>query len=146
MATIEDVITEWKNDSPVNQLQVANELVRVPELHSKYLAYFIEFKAKRSAALKKLNHMKNVKRRYYRGEFTKEELQEHGWNQWQGLKPSGAELNQLFEQDTDLNELEQKLEYWNTSLSTIEYIMRSLGSRGYDLKTLVEYIKFMSGA
>jgi hypothetical protein len=146
MATIEEVLDEWKKDAVVNQLKVGDEITRVPLLHSKYLGYFIEFRAKRSSALKKLNSIKNVKRRYYRGEFTKADLENHGWEQWQGLKPSSAELNQLFEQDEDLNDLEQRLEYWNTSLNSIEYIMKAINSRGYELRTLFEYMKFQDGS
>lgn len=146
MPTIEDVKDEWKKDSQIDQTKFEHEIVRTPMLHAKYLEYLIYFRAKRSAVNRKLNMLKNVKRRYYRGELSLSELKEREWDQWQGLKPSMAELNQLFEQDADLNELEERLEYFNTALAAVEYIMRSIGSRGYDLKALLEYQKFINGA
>lgn len=145
MSRIEEIMDEWKLDTSVNKLKLDEELIKVPQIHSKYLAYFVEFKSKRAKALNELNAMKNIKRRYYRGEFTKDDLYNYGWNQWQGLKPGSAELNQLFEQDADLNELEVKLELYNTVLASIEYIMKSINSRGYELRTLLDYIKFMEG-
>lgn len=146
MATVEEVKEEWKKDSIINQLKLNDEIVRVPLLHSKYLEYMIEFKAKRSSTNRKLNQLKNLKRRYYRGELGKDELIEHGWDQWQGLKPSMSELNQLFELDSDLNELEERLNYWDTALNSVEYIMRAIQSRGYELRTLFDYHKFMEGS
>jgi len=145
MSKIEDILLDWKEDSKINQLKIAEEIARVPFLHSKYLAYFVEFRSKRATAIRALSALKNLKRRYYRGEFTKNDLIYHNWPQWQGLKPNTTELNQLFEQDAQLNEKEERLEYYNTSLSTIEYIMKEINSRGYSLKTLFDYQKFMEG-
>lgn len=145
MPTLDEVKDEWKKDSIIDSTKFERELLTVPQLHAKYLDYLIYFRAKRSAAQRKLNMMKNVKRRYYRGEFTLEELKERGWSQWQGLKPSMAELNQLFEQDEDLNDLEEKLEYYNTSMNSLEYIMRAISSRGYEMKTLLEWRRFEAG-
>lgn len=146
MPTLEEVKTEWSKDSTIDNTKFDNEVVRTALLHAKYLDYLIYFRAKRASSLKKLNSMKNVKRRFYRGEMTLQELKERQWDQWQGLKPSISELNLLFEQDNDLNELEEVLEYYNTALAAVEYIMKAIGSRGYELKTLLDYQKFISGA
>ena len=146
MPSLEEVKNEWKTDSAIDFVKFEKELGRIPLLHSKYLDYLIYFRSKRAVALKKLNIMKNVKRRYYRGEFTLEDLKEYDWDQWQGLKPSMSELNQLFEQDQDLNDLEEKLEYYNTALIAVEYIMKAIQSRGYELKTNLDWQKFINGA
>lgn len=146
MPTLEDVKKEWSVDSSIDNTKFENEVVRTALLHSKYLDYLIYFRAKRASALKTLNNMKNVKRRYYRGELTLNELKERQWDQWQGLKPSISELNLLFDQDNDLNDLEERLEYYNTALAACEYIMKAISSRGYELKTLLDYQKFINGA
>jgi hypothetical protein len=145
MPTIEEVKEEWKKDSSIDNTRFETELIRTPMLHAKYLDYLVYFRAKRAATLRKLNTLKAIKRRYYRGEFTLDELKEHGWGQWQGLKPSMSELNQLFDQDADLIEIEERLEYYNTALAMIEYIMKAIGSRGYEMKTLLDYQKFING-
>lgn len=145
MPTIEEVKDEWKIDSVIDNTKFENELIRTPILHSKYLEHLIFFRAKRAMTLRKLNTLKNIKRRYYRGEFTQSDLQEHGWKQWQGLKPSMSELNQLFEQDEDLNIMEEKLEYYNTALVAVEYIMKAINTRSYEIKTLLDYNKFIAG-
>jgi hypothetical protein len=109
------------------------------------LELYIFFKARLAAAEKKYNVMKFTKRKYYRGECTQQELQQYGWPQWQGLKPSGTELNQLFDMDSDLNDLQEKVEYFKTSVSTLEYIMKAIQSRDWQLKTLFEVQRYMNG-
>ena len=145
MVSIDDIKTEWSKDAIVDQLHLNDEIVKVPLLHAKYLDFLIEFRARRSSILKRSNALKFIKRKYYRGELTQFDLREHGWSQYQGLKPSNSEMKDLFEQDSDLNEFEEKLEYYNTGLNVIEYIMRAIHSRGYELKTLFEYRKFTEG-
>jgi hypothetical protein len=144
--TLENVKNEWKEDTRIDQTKLNDEIVKTPRLHAKYLDYFIIGRAKRSELIKKINIEKNFKRKYYRGELTKEELLERALPQWQGLKPSASELKDLFDQDPDICELNQKLDYWNIYVETIEYIMKSIGSRGYDLRALFELRKFESGA
>ena len=146
MPTIDDVKDEWKKDSTIDNTKFESELIRTPTLHAKYVEYIVYFRAKRAATVRKLNTLKNIKRRYYRGECTRDELVANGWDQWQGLKPSQSELNQLFEQDADLISIEEKLEYYNTALSVVEYIMKAITSRGYELRTLLDYQKFINGS
>lgn len=142
---LQEMRDEWKKDAIVDSTKIARAVTNVPLLHSKYLDYLVMFRAKRASSLKKLNMMKNTKRRFYRGELALDELNKYGWSQWQGLKPSSSELNQLFEQDSDLNELEERLEYWNTAMIASEYIMKSIASRGYELKSLIDYERFING-
>ena len=143
---IEDIKNEWQKDSVINQYKVSDELVRIPLLHSKYLEFIIEYRSKRAMMVKKINNLKNFKRRYYRGELSFQELKDNDLQQWQHLKPSNTELNSLFEQDFELNELNEKLEYYETGLSVVELIIRSLQTRGYELKTLTDWVKFQAGA
>jgi hypothetical protein len=143
---LEDIRDEWKKDSTINHLKIENEILRTALLHAKYLDFFMICRAKKDAALRKLNSMKNTKRRYYKGELTLQELTSFGWDQWQGLKPSMSEMNQLFEQDPELNTLEERLEYWNTCIVSLEYIIRAINSRTYEVKNIIEFRRFEAGA
>jgi hypothetical protein len=143
---IDEIKAEWKKDSIINQLKINDEIVRVPLLHSKYLDYYVVARAKLSIATQTLNLLKNKKRRYYRGEMSREEMLEYGWEAWQGLKPSLSEMKELFEQDYELNELQLKVDYWETTLNQIEYIMKEINGRQYALKTLVDLKKFEAGS
>lgn len=145
MPTIEDVLIEWKKDSIIDDSQLNREIMRTPMIHAKYVEYLVFFKAKLSAAEKKTNRMAWVKRKYFRGEMEKHELDQNGWSQWQGLKPSGSELNQLLEMDKDMNDLNEIQNGYKTAVQAVEYILKQVSSRDYTLKTLFDYMKYIGG-
>lgn len=143
--TFESMIDEWKLDSRIDQTKVIDEIVRTSSLHSKYLNIYMHVKAKLAAAEKRYNTMKWTKRKYFRGQLERHELESFGWSQWQGLKPSNTELNDLFEADRDLNDLLEKVNYYKSFSAGVEYIMKAIAARQWDLKTLSEHQKFLVG-
>lgn len=146
MASIEEVVEEWKKDSVIDEASLNRELIKTAMLHSKYIEHYVFFKAKLSQAEKKHNKLMYVKKKYYRGEMTQAELQQHGWLQYQGLKMSMSEFNSMSTMDPDLLETQEKISAYKTAVSVTEYIMKSIGSRDYSLKSVIEYNKFLSGA
>jgi hypothetical protein len=139
------VLEEWKVDSTMTETKVVEELLRTPNLHAKYLQYFLYCKAKMSNADANFNRLKGVKRRYYKGEMTLQELQQRGWDQYQGLKMSMSEFNNMVEMDDDLISLQEKVDYWKSNIQILEYIMRQIQSRDFQLKAIVDYKKFIEG-
>ena len=142
---LDQVLSEWKADAVVDQINIEKEIFRTPNLHAKYLEVYVFMKAKLAATDKKVGQLKYLKRKYYRGEMTREELEKHSWTQFQGLKPSNSELQSMFDMDPDLNELEEKLAYFKTGVTSLEYILKQIGIRDYSLKSVIEYRKFCNG-
>jgi len=144
--TIDEVLSEWKVDAHIDESNISKEIIRVPYLHSKYLEYYIHFKQKVASADSKKNKTAWQKRQYFRGEMDAENLKKNGWSQWNGLKPSATELNQLLEFDSDMNDLTRLVAEYKTSASGCEYILTQLKGREYALKSLIEYQRFLSGS
>jgi len=86
-----------------------------------------------------------MKYKYFRGEMTKQELEDEGWSQYQGNKPLKNEMDELLECDNKLIELQDKIEYFKTTIYTLEQIIRSLNSRTWDIKSSIEWAKFTNG-
>ena len=63
-------------------------------------------------------------------ELTQKELNDLGWEQWQGAKPLKNEMDEQLEGDFDLIKKRDKVAYWETIVSFLEYVMRSINSRG----------------
>lgn len=143
--TIESVIDEWKIDSIIDQSKLDTALISTPSLHSKYLGYYTYFKQRLAATESKRNKIGWQKRKYFRGEMDKSDLDKHGWSQWNGLKPSSTELNQLLEYDQDMNNLNQVVAEFKTAVAACEYILGQIKYRDSALKTLVDYMKFVGG-
>lgn len=143
--SIENVTSEWEEDSVLDESRLDYEISRVPSLHSKYLNYYVHFKNELSSAEYKYSQLGHIKRKYYKGECTKEELEKYGWSQFTGLKPSFQEMTAYLEFDNDLMKLKKRVSEMKTSVSTCEYILKSIVGRDYLIRSQVDYQKFLSG-
>ena len=47
--------------------------------------------------------------------------------------------------DPDIIKLQDKVEYIDACLTQLDYIMRSINSRSFDIKNAIEWSKFTSG-
>ena len=76
---------------------------------------------------------------------TREELEEHGWNQYQGLKPLKNEMDDVLQCDEEMIKQQDKIDYIKAVLYQLEQILRSLNSRTWDIKSAIEWTKFTNG-
>lgn len=144
--TIEEIVKSWKEDSKIDETQLNIEICRTPSLHSKYIEFYQYFKGEQARQETRLYKAGNIKRRYYRGECTQEELKKYGWEQFQGLKPSMSEMTAYLDHDEDMIKIREEVATAKSAVATIEYILKSIGGRDYSIKSLVEYLKYVNGA
>lgn len=141
-----EINDEWKRDSIINELELGREAVKVPTLHAKYLTMLSNAKLQQRKAESDYNNLRRVKYRYYRGELSREDLENLGWSQFQGNKPLKNEMDEYLAYDDELNALLDKTEYFKTMVYTLEQIIRSINSRTWDIKSSIEWSKFTNGA
>jgi hypothetical protein len=75
----------------------------------------------------------------------RDELKENNWDQWQGVKPLKNEMDEFLTGDEDLNSLEVKLKYLDTMIYLLESILQQIKARDWQIKTAVEWKKFLAG-
>ena len=127
---LSDIQSEWSKDSKINDIELGSEAIKVPILHSKYLSYLSNVKLSLRKSESDYYKLRRVKYRYYRGELTKIELQNLGWEQYQGNKPLKNEMEEFLQCDDQLNTLTDKVEYYKTVVFTLEQILRSIQELG----------------
>lgn len=142
---LSDLQQSWAEDCKIDELNLGKESARTPNLHAKYLNYLTSTRLNLRKAESDYFNMRRLKYKYYRGELTQGELEENGWAQWQGNKPLKNEMDEFLQCDTDLIELQDKIEYFKTVLYQLEQVIRSLNSRTWDIKNCIEWNKFTSG-
>lgn len=135
----------WEQDSKINEINLGSESTRTPILHSKYLTFLSNTRLNLRKAESEYWNMRRKKYKYYRGEMTREELEEEGWDQWQGNKPLKNEMEEFLQVDADLIRLQDKSEYFKTVMYFLEQVIRSLNSRTWDIKNSIEFLKFTNG-
>ena len=142
---LSDLQDSWKDDCKIDEMNLGRESARTPNLHAKYLNYLSSTRLNLRKAESDYLNCRRMKYKYYRGEMTKQELENEGWEQWQGNKPLKNEMDEFLTVDSDLILLQDKVEYFKTVLYQLEQIIRSLNSRTWDIKNAIEWNKFTNG-
>ena len=67
------------------------------------------------------------------------------WPQWQGVKPLKNEMDEFLSGDSDLNTMKVKIDYLETMIYMLESILGQIKARDWQIKTAVEWKKFLAG-
>jgi hypothetical protein len=142
---IEQLQDEWDKDCSINDNFLGEQATATPKLHAKYLRLLVGVKLKHTKLSSDHNQLRKNKFRYYRGELSRDELNELGWVQWQGIKPLKNEMDEFLQGDSDLNTMRVKIEYLETMIYLLESILSQIKARDWQIKTHVEWKKFLAG-
>jgi len=143
MENIEQILNHWEKDSVIDSTEPGKELIRIPILHNKYLTMLIKHKLASKKANFDYLRLKKIKWEYYTGKLSREELEEHGWEQFKFTLKS--DITTYLESDSDLIRLLEKKIYHEEVIIMIESIMKELNSRTYQLKDFIAWEKFING-
>ena len=142
---LEEVLRSWKIDCEIDITRIADELIRTPNLHSKYLEQLMKARAKRRNEDIRLRELRSLKKRYYNGQMDRDELEAAGWPAYQGPKVLKSDMADLLNEDHDIMDQETKVEYWDSVLDALEKIVKEINQRGWALRVLVDWLKFQAG-
>lgn len=143
---ISEINDMWEMDCQIDDNHLDRESVKTQNLHAKYLRILMEHKLKLSALQLEYKTLRQKKFRYYRGEMGKIELDEYGWDQWQGAKPLKNEMEEFLEGDSDLNKINVKCEYIKHIIEAIELIMNQVKARDWNIRNAIAWKQFVSGS
>jgi hypothetical protein len=142
---INEIQDMWATDCEIDDNYLGEHSTTTPKLHAKYLRLLMNVKLKHTKLQSDHNILRKNKFRYYRGEMSRDELQNLGWEQWQGVKPLKNEMDEFLHGDTELNTIKVRIEYLEAMIYCLESIMTQLKARDWQIKTAVEWKKFLAG-
>jgi hypothetical protein len=142
---LEELMQQWEHDSKIDDNHLGEASTESPNLHSKYINIMVSYKLKLTKTRGEYNLLRKNKFRYYRGELSRQELEDLGWQQWQGVKPLKNEMDEFLQGDTDLVQMEQKVEYLNTIVYFLEEVLKQIRQRDWQIRTAVDWKKFLVG-
>ena len=145
MATLNELQTEWAEDCKLDELDLGGESTRTPVLHSKYVTLLSNNKLQLRKSIADLKRLERVKSDYYRGELSKEELDNLGWEPWRKNAVLRTDMRDQLDSDADVIRQQDKVYYLETTVDFLDRVLRSLNGRGWDIKTAVEWAKMQSG-
>lgn len=142
--TLDQILAEWEADCKVDKTELAEESIKLPQLHSKYL----KISKVEAPFLRKLrteyDELYKVKWQYYLGHLSREELSELGWEPI-NFKILRSDVDIYLNGDKDLNQIKIRIELQEQKLKTLEEIIRSVNNRNWTIRNALEWEKFKVG-
>jgi len=143
MNKLDEILKSWETDADIDQTEPGKELLKIPKLHSKYIDVLIKHKM----AAKKANfdylRMRKLKWEYYTGKMSQEELDEQGWEPFRFTLKS--DISFYLESDQDLIKLLEKKIYHEEVVTVVESIMGEIKQRAWELKSYIDWERFIGG-
>ena len=140
-----DIAAIWAADSPIDETNLLGESKRIPSLHSKYynLYYREVLRVKKLKA--EYKELEMDKRNWYDGSMAEEDLREKGWKPFQ-RKVIRNDLDKHIQADKDVIKLSLTIDFHTANANYLEDIIKTIHSRNFIVKNMVDILKFQSGA
>jgi|TARA_B100000809_G_scaffold148340_1_gene145790 hypothetical protein len=144
---LSDIQTMWQKDCQIEDTKLDLELLKLPNLHSKYLGIYNDESLTQKKFFYDKRRLLKYKTIWYAGKMSEEELEEHGWEQFKVKLIKGYEpkIETYLNGDEDLIESDQRLEYQKIKVEFLESIIKSLNTRGYNIKSAIDFLRFTMG-
>ena len=131
-------------DLKIDQTALDRESANTPQLHNKYLTMFMDEKLR----LKKLQNEAAVLRRnlwlYYTGRMSEEELKDLQWEPFQ-LNVLKTEADDLITSDRHWIELDGRVAFQSEKVEYLENVVKIINNRQWQIRAMIDWIKFTQG-
>jgi len=142
---IEELYEMWSKDCEIDQTNISSESANIPKLHNKYFRVYMEEGLRLKKLRSEYKQLKLLKEQYYKGELDQTELDENGW-QPQPLKILRQDIPTYIEADNDIINASLKIGMQEEKVGYLESIIKQINNRGFQLKTIVDWERFRTGA
>ena len=118
---------------------------KCPELTPSFFSCaFFFFSNEKPEKRKKLLKQKWL---YYNGKMSQEEIEKTGWDYdpFDGLKIMKGEMDYYYDSDTEIQQSEEKIQYWKTLIDTLTEIVDNLKWRHQTIGNMIRWRQFESG-
>lgn len=141
------ILSEWANDSIIQRTGLDETSRATPSLHAKYLQWLAEAKlAKKRSELKQKTLLKQ-KWLYYNGKMDRDAVEALGWtpDPFDGLKVMKGEMDYYYDSDSEIQQSEEKIQYWKTVIETLTEIVNNLNWRHQTIGNIIKWKQFEAG-
>ena len=140
----EEIQKLWSGDCEIDETELSQESVKIPQLHNKYLILFHDERLRLRTM--KFDHSKllKVKREYYSGRMDETELEAYDWEPFQ-YKLLKADVQEYIDADDDIIEGKKKISLQGEKVDYLEAIVKGLSNRGYLIKNAIDWKRFTEG-
>ena len=140
--TLDDLKEQVKNDLAIlNDERLDTESFKNQELYSKYLDHKTNFELLLYRAKGDYKVLYREKWEYYGGKADAKVYATKPFD----LKVLKTDLSIYIESDEDIIKIEHKISYLDTVIKYLDGVLKSIASRGWDIKNAISWRQFESG-
>ena len=140
----EEIQYQWTIDCVMDETELSQESIKIPQLHNKYLIYYSNEKLKFKEIKYLFAGLVRRKRDYYSGRMTEEELEAADWEPFR-IKLLKADVQEYIDADDNVIESKKLLALQEEKVNYLESIVKSLTTRGYLIKNAIDWKRFTEG-
>ena len=138
---LDEIQASWAEDSKLDPDNLHNESIKIPSLHSKYYNIYNNIVLLKKMEENKYKILKKKKWLYYTGKADPDVYKEDPFDH-KVLKP---DIDKYMDADEDIMRIVSKIEYYQTMLSFIDSILKTILNRTYQIKNAIEFMRFTAG-
>ena len=146
----EQLKTDWAEDSHVDfqfknksyTADLAQVALDIPFIHNKYLNHYTDISQIKTSLEFEIRKLVKEKREYYGGEATAEVYAEKPFGN--SIKTS-EKMKVYLESDQEIINLEAKIKFLDQMLYWLDQVMKQISNRGFQVKSAIEWEKFING-
>lgn len=142
---LEEIYEEWAKDGEIDETNISGESSRIPKLHNKYFQWYVKEGLKLKKYKADYKKLYKLKTEYYKGELDIEELKQYGWSP-QPLKILRQDIPTYLEADDDIINMSLKIGMQEAAVEYLESIIRQINNRGFQIKSIIDWERFRTGA
>lgn len=143
--TVEELMDMWSKDSVIDETEPARELIKTPNLHSKYLRIMTHHNLVVKKLMSDYNKRKKIKWEYYSGDLNNPEDLEAYKLEPMVKKVLRADIPFYLESDKELNDILLKKIMHEEIVEFCKSVLKELNNRTWQLRSVIEWERFTSG-
>ncbi len=141
---LDEIQIMWERDAQIDRTELGEESLRIPQLHSKYFKVFSQERLLLRKMESEWKQLYKDRYEWYNGTIAEEVLKEHEWDP-NPLKILRTDIPMHLEADQLLQTLGLKIEMQKEKVDFVEAIIKSLTTRGFQIKSAIEWERFKMG-
>ena len=142
--TLDEIQAAWKQDSSIDRTELGEESLKIPQLHSKYFNMFSQERLTMKKMDTDYKRLLRLKHEYYTGVISEEDLREQEWEPFM-LKILRTDLALYLDSDKELQHMQLKLDLQKEKVDFLDSAIKSLTTRGYQIKNAIDWTRFQMG-
>ena len=142
---IDEILNLWKEDCIIDKTEIGDEAIKIAKLHHKYFQILVNEKFTLKSYEAEMKKLKLEKYEFFT-QGPNEDTQKKGWK----LPAKGiilkTDIPMYMDADDDIIRVSLRIGAQQEKIELLESIIKTIMNRGYNLKVVLEWQKFINGS